>query len=72
MVRAAILRSRERTELGEGLLDWVEIGAIGPQTDQARRRASIALRAPRDLVTTEIVKNDNIGGASVGATTCST
>jgi len=40
--------------------------------DQARTAGPDCLAHARDLVTTEIVKNDNIAGASVGATTCST
>ena len=55
-------------ELGEDLLDRVEIGAVGRQEDQlARRPLRMAARTALALVAAEIVHDHDVAGLSVGS-----
>ena len=74
MVRSAALRE-QGFELGEGLLDRVEVGAVGRQIEQlALRPPRLTARTPCALVAgSEIVHDDDVARACrSGTRTCST
>ncbi len=52
--------SQERFELGEGLLDGIEIGAIGRQVDEHRAAGLDRLSHAGDFVAREIVHNHDV------------
>ena len=54
--------SQQRFELGEGFLDWIEIGTIGRQVDECCAAAFDRLADAGDFVTAEIVRNDDVAG----------
>ena len=53
-------------QLGKDLLDWVQIGTVGWQEQQARADAADCCADGRSLVTGEIVHNDDIAGRERG------
>ena len=52
--------SEQRFEFGEGLLDRIEVGAVGWQVEQPGLPAFDGLRKAGDLVAGQIVHDDNI------------
>jgi hypothetical protein len=50
--------AQQRLELGEGLLDRIEIGAVGRQIDRAGAAGLDRLAHAHDLVAAEIVQDD--------------
>lgn len=60
---SGVLFSQERLELGEGLLDWVQVRAIGGQEEQLRARRPDCLSDSAALVAAEVVHHDDIAVA---------
>lgn len=52
--------AEQRLELGEGLLDRVEIGTVGRQIDQVRAARLDRLAHAGDLVAAEIIHDDKV------------
>src|SRR3954451_23946785 len=55
--------SEQRLEFGEGLLDGIEIGAVGWQVEQPGLPAFDGLLNAGDLVAGQIVHDDNVARA---------
>ena len=69
-VRASAFRSS--VELGEDLLDRIEIRRVGRQEQETRAGRADQLPNLVALVRAEIVHDDDVAGLSVGTSTCST
>jgi len=59
MVRSATLR-RWAFQLGEGLLDWVEIGAVGREEEQPGASCLNGGAYGRSFVARQVVHNDDV------------
>ena len=53
--------AQQRLELGEGLLDRVEVRAVGRKVEQARARCFDGLAQAGDLVGRQGVEDDRVG-----------
>jgi hypothetical protein len=60
LLAACACFAQERLELGNELLDWIEIRAVGRQIQQARSDASDRLLNARHLVSGKVVEHDHI------------
>jgi hypothetical protein len=63
--RSAALRSKV-FELGEDLLDWIEIGTVGRQEEQAGAGCANGTAHGALLVAAQIVDNDDVAGLERG------
>ena len=63
--------AQEMLELGEDLLDRVEVRAVGRQEEEPCAPCTDRCSDRRLLVAGEVVHDDDVAGASVGAPCCS-
>ena len=58
--------AQERLELGESVLDWVEVGRVGRQVEEARARRLDPLSGRLPLVAGQVVHDDDVALAQFG------
>ena len=58
--------AQERLQLGEGVLDRVEVGRVGREVEQARAGCLDQLSHPRPLVAGQVVHDHDVAGPQLG------